>query len=114
MGETRVPRDCEPTADRSGGGLWKIIHVDNGPRIQTWIRDLTEYKLMEKRLIESQKMEAAGTLTGGIAHDFNNLLTIINGFTEIILATKTEKNPDYLDLRKILETGRKAPDASRN
>ena len=52
-------------------------------------------------------MEAIGTLTGGIAHDFNNLLTIINGYTELILSEKTEDDPSYADLQKILETGRK-------
>jgi signal transduction histidine kinase len=62
------------------------------------------------QLLQAQKMEAIGTLTKGIAHDFNNLLTIMNGYTEMILIDKTEDDPIYADLQKILQTGLKGAD----
>ena len=47
------------------------------------IKDITDKKQMEQRLIQSEKMEAIGTLAGGIAHDFNNILSGILGYAQL-------------------------------
>ncbi len=54
------------------------------PRIVRITRDLTERKMMESRLFESQKLETIGMLAGGIAHEFNNLLVGITGTAEML------------------------------
>ena len=64
------------------------------------VRDISHRKKTERKLIQSQKMEAVGTLAGGIAHDFNNMLAGIQGNVEIIRHRLDPQSPH----RKRLDT----------
>ncbi len=61
------------------------LHDEEGKIVSVIVTgiDVTERRLLEKQLIEMQKMEAVGTLAGGIAHDFNNILTGILGSLDL-------------------------------
>lgn len=73
------------------------------------IRDITDRKTMETRLIQARKMEAIGTLAGGIAHDFNNILAAIMGYAELAQQdASAAKTPHYV--QQILKSCNRARD----
>ncbi len=67
-----------------------------------------EKRQLESQLIQSQKMEAIGTLSGGIAHDFNNTLGIIIGNTELALETIEEGGSVIKYLNNIMTASTRA------
>ena len=75
--------------------------------IETW-QDLTEYKQLENQLIQSQKMEAIGTLAGGIAHDFNNILSAVIGYAELALMDIPKESSLNDHLKQIVAAGLRA------
>ncbi|MDP6454073.1 MAG: ATP-binding protein, partial [SAR202 cluster bacterium] len=75
--------------------------------------DITERKLLEIQLAQSQKMDAVGQLAGGIAHDFNNLLTAIVGYAD--LASMDQRQTDSTDryVRGIKTAAERAAELTR-
>ncbi|HTR97418.1 MAG TPA: ATP-binding protein [Candidatus Acidoferrales bacterium] len=50
--------------------------------LQDEIRERTR---LERRLIETQRMEALGRMAAGVAHDFNNVITVLRGHADLIV-----------------------------
>ena len=62
-------------------------------------------KRLNLLLLQSQKMEAVGSLAGGIAHDFNNVLSVINGYSELVLMQLPEDSPLRQHIENINQAG---------
>src|SRR5262249_9201778 len=77
------------------------------------VRDITEYRHMEERLRQSQKMEAIGTLAGGVAHDFNNLLMVISGYTAVLADALQSDHKLSGHVNQISKAGERAASLTR-
>jgi signal transduction histidine kinase len=66
-----------------------------------------QYQL-QAQLLQTQKLEAIGTLAGGIAHDFNNILAAIMGYTELATDDVPQESLTRRNLESVLAASRRA------
>lgn len=84
--EVRSLPICEP-----GGKVVSVIEI---------VRDISEFRRLEDRYFQAQKLETVGTLASGIAHDFNNILTCISGYGQMLSRKMPVHDPlrNYVDI----------------
>ena len=58
--------------------------------------DITDRRVMEERLRQSQRMDAVGQLAGGIAHEANNMMSVVLGCADYVLQ-RTDLPPAVRD-----------------
>jgi signal transduction histidine kinase/ligand-binding sensor domain-containing protein len=67
-----------------------------------------QLKKVQQQLMQSQKMEAIGTLAGGIAHDFNNILGVIVGYSELVLEDLGQDTLAHRNAEQVLTAAKRA------
>jgi PAS domain S-box-containing protein len=78
------------------------------------VHDVTERKLLEERLHQSERLEAVGQLAGGMAHDFNNLLTAIRGYAEMLRGNlPSDDEPNRADIDQVISAADRAATLTR-
>lgn len=114
-----VPNNCSiRVIDKAGEVKWIELNAvriewEGRPALISFSRDITSQKRLESQLLQSQKMEAVGTLAGGIAHDFNNSLQAISGFTQLLLMDESKPLQDREMLATIQKAARHAEELTR-
>ncbi len=77
---TRQPERFEYSLEVAGKLRWftaeAVLNADKATVIFL-VRDITQQKLMEQRLIQADRLTAMGTLASGVAHEVNNPLSYI-------------------------------------
>ena len=74
------------------------------------VTDLSENKKMQRQLIQSQKMEALGTMAGGFAHEFKNILQAIKLWTEGAIQDLPDDPDLHNNLNRVLQSINKGTD----
>ncbi|MFA6540207.1 MAG: PAS domain S-box protein [Bacteroidota bacterium] len=96
-------KDSEEQMQKKNGTLidvsvnTSLVYDETGTPVlmRCVVRDITEKKIFEQKIMQAQKIDSIGNLAGGIAHDFNNILTSIMGASSIMRRRMAKRNKLY-------------------
>jgi two-component system sensor kinase FixL len=67
---------------------FSVVEIHGSLFFTAIMRDITEYKAMEDRMLQSERLAAVGNTVAHIAHEIKNPLLIIGGFARQLLRVK--------------------------
>jgi two-component system, cell cycle sensor histidine kinase and response regulator CckA len=70
--------------------------------------DVTQSRMLERRMVDAQRAESLGVLAGGLAHDFNNLLLAVIGNADLALRDIPRGIPGRAAIETIRDAGLRA------
>jgi two-component system cell cycle sensor histidine kinase/response regulator CckA len=108
--ETGAANSCEFQAiTASGNNVWlreyaRLLPAAKGePRYMIGVAvDVTERRMLEDQLLQSERVEAVSRLASRMAHDLNNMLMILTGYSEELLTNLPAGSTLRSDVQEIL------------
>ncbi len=112
--ETGAAYSCEFQAITAGGGsVWLREYArmlppaeagaEGQPRYMIGVAvDVTERRMLEDQLVQSERVEAVSRLASRMAHDLNNMLMILAGYSEELLNSLPAGSTLRADVQEIL------------
>ena len=89
------------------------VDYDGEPAVLAMARDLTDRKLMQARLLQSDRMASVGTLAAGVAHEINNPLAYVKANLDVLASRRIPQLAVLLrslEEERIEQLGGDAPD----
>lgn len=88
---------CLDGQEKMVSGYTLIIDYEGDKAALGIFKDITEERMEEDRVMQSEKLTTAGQLAAGIAHEIRNPLTSINGFVKLLQSTE-RSNALYFEI----------------
>jgi two-component system, cell cycle sensor histidine kinase and response regulator CckA len=117
-----IVRHCMTTATQQSGKevcmegrtiSWSFFPIAASRVVHCYGTDITEMLSLEAQFRHAQKLESVGQLAAGVAHDFNNILTVIQGYSDHLLARHDGDRALTVPLKQISQASRRASDLTR-
>ncbi|GIP03698.1 PAS domain-containing sensor histidine kinase [Paenibacillus lautus] len=88
---------CLDGQEKMVTGFTLIIQYEGEKAAVGIFKDITEQRMEEDRVMQSEKLTTAGQLAAGIAHEIRNPLTSINGFVKLLRSAE-RSNELYFEI----------------
>lgn len=80
------------------------------PLVSCMVRDQSQVRALQERLLAAERMEAVGRLASGIAHDVNNVLAAVSGYAQLLSSEVADSDRGSRHLAGIFRSVERAGD----